>query len=90
MGWAEQVAKEKLQEIAQKHLSGGIGYEILTRVGGAAEGILETAEAVGAELIVLATHGRTGVARFFLGSVAERVVRESSCPVLTIRAPRNG
>ncbi len=90
VGWAEQVAKEKLQEIAQKHLSGGIGYEILTRVGGAAEGILETAEAVGAELIVLATHGRTGVARFFLGSVAERVVRESSCPVLTIRAPRNG
>ena len=90
VGWAEQVAKEKLQEIAQKHLGGGIGYEILTRVGGAAEGILETAEAVGAELIVLATHGRTGVARFFLGSVAERVVRESSCPVLTIRAPRNG
>jgi len=37
VGWAEQVAKEKLQEIAQKHLSGGIGYEILTRVGGAAE-----------------------------------------------------
>ena len=90
VGWAEQVAKEKLQEIAQKHLGGGIGYEILTRVGGAAEGILETAGAVGAELIVLATHGRAGLAHFFLGSVAERVVRESSCPVLTIRALRNG
>ena len=90
MGWAEQVAKEKLQEIAQKHLGGGIGYEILTRVGGAAEGILETAKAVGAELTVLATHGRAGLAHFFLGSVAEQVVREASCPVLTIRAPQQG
>jgi nucleotide-binding universal stress UspA family protein len=33
----------------------------------------------------MATHGRTGISHFFLGSVAERVVREASCPVLTIR-----
>jgi nucleotide-binding universal stress UspA family protein len=39
-----------------------------------------------ADLIVMATHGRTGLSRFFLGSVAERVVRESTVPVLTIRA----
>ncbi|MBI3304102.1 MAG: universal stress protein [Deltaproteobacteria bacterium] len=83
--WAEKVAKEKLEEIARERLSGGIRYEILTRVGDAAKIILETAEEVGAELIVMATHGRTGISHFFLGSVAERVVREAPCPVLTIR-----
>jgi len=83
--WAEKVAKEKLQEIAQKHLRGGIRHEILIRVGDAAKAILETAEVVGAEVIVMATHGRTGVPHFFLGSVAERVVRAAPCPVLTIR-----
>lgn len=83
--WAEKVSKEKLQEIAQERLSGGIHYEILTRVGDAGKSILETAEEIGAELIVMATHGRTGISHFFLGSVAEQVVREASCPVLTIR-----
>ncbi len=39
------------------------------------------------DLIVLGTHGREGVARFFMGSVAERVVRTADCPVLTIRHP---
>jgi universal stress protein A len=84
--WAEKMAKEKLQEIAREHLSGGIRYEILTRVGDAAKITLETAQEIGAELIVMATHGRTGISHFFLGSVAERVVREASCPVLTIRS----
>jgi len=83
--WAEKVAKEKLREIAQEYLRGGIRHEILTRVGDAAKTILETAEDVGAELIVMATHGRTGLSHVFLGSVAEQVVREAPCPVLTIR-----
>jgi len=83
--WAEKVAKEKLHEIAQQRLSGGIRYEILTRVGDAAVSILAAAAEVGAELIVMATHGRMGLSHFFLGSVAEQVVREASCPVLTIR-----
>ncbi len=39
----------------------------------------------GFDLLVLATHGRTGLARFVLGSVAERVVREATCPVLVVR-----
>jgi universal stress protein A len=83
--WAEKVSKEKLQEIAQERLKGGIRYEILTRVGDAAKSILEVAEEVGAELIVMATHGRSGISHFFLGSVAEQVVREAPCPVLTLR-----
>jgi len=47
--------------------------------------ILKTAGEMQADLIVLGTHGRTGLAHVLLGSVAERVVRKSACPVLTVR-----
>jgi len=42
------------------------------------------------DLIVIATHGRTGLSHVLLGSVAERIVRESPCPVLTLRDPHRG
>ncbi len=51
------------------------------------ERIVETAVKEKADLIVLGTHGRTGLARVALGSVAERVVRFAPCPVLTVKAP---
>jgi nucleotide-binding universal stress UspA family protein len=47
--------------------------------------ILKAAGEMQADLIVLGTHGRTGLAHVLLGSVAERVVRRSACPVLTVR-----
>jgi universal stress protein A len=47
--------------------------------------IIETAEAEHVDLIVMATHGRTGLRHLVMGSVAERVVRTAPCPVLTIR-----
>jgi nucleotide-binding universal stress UspA family protein len=47
--------------------------------------IVETAREEGASYIVIGTHGRSGIARFMLGSVADRVVRTASCPVLTVR-----
>lgn len=50
------------------------------------EMIREYAEEVGADLIVMGTHGRTGVAHVFLGSVAERTLRGSPCPVLVVQA----
>jgi nucleotide-binding universal stress UspA family protein len=49
--------------------------------------ILRVAEEVGADLIVLGTHGRTGLGRLLMGSVAEQVVRRGPCPVLTVRTP---
>jgi nucleotide-binding universal stress UspA family protein len=52
----------------------------------AAEGICAYAGEVGADLIVLSTHGRTGLAHLLIGSVAERVVRHAPCPVLTMRS----
>lgn len=49
--------------------------------------ITDTAAAQGTDLIVLGTHGRTGVGRLLLGSVAETVLRKAKCPVLTVKAP---
>jgi nucleotide-binding universal stress UspA family protein len=51
------------------------------------QGILEAAQEVGADLIVMGTHGRHGLSRLTLGSVAEKVVRLSKVPVLTAHAP---
>jgi nucleotide-binding universal stress UspA family protein len=53
-----------------------------------AAGILRVARDLDCDLIVMGTHGRMGLARLLLGSVAEKVVREAPCPVLTVRANR--
>jgi len=50
--------------------------------------IVEAAHETGADLIVMGTHGRTGVKRLFLGSVAEYVLRHAECPVVTVQDPR--
>jgi nucleotide-binding universal stress UspA family protein len=55
--------------------------------GFAADEILRNAQAVNADLIVMGTHGRTGLGRLLMGSVAEEVVRKAACPVLTVKAP---
>jgi nucleotide-binding universal stress UspA family protein len=58
--------------------------------GGTADAqIVQAASDLKADLLVLGTHGRTGVAKFFLGSVAARVVATASCPVVTVRAPES-
>lgn len=56
-------------------------------VGEPTEAILRTAEQEHADLIVMGTHGRTGLSRFLMGSVAEAVVRQANCPVLTFKLP---
>ena len=53
--------------------------------GSAFEGILYEAKAIGADLIVMGTHGRSGLSHMMLGSVAERVIRGAHCPVLAVR-----
>jgi nucleotide-binding universal stress UspA family protein len=55
--------------------------------GDSAEEILRLAQESGCDLIVLGTHGRTGLPRLLMGSVAEQVVRKAPCPVLTVKAP---
>ena len=48
---------------------------------------MELAQKERFDLIVMGTHGRKGLARMMVGSVAERVIREAPCPVLTVRVP---
>ena len=55
--------------------------------GAPVEEILHTASEISADLIVMGTHGRTGLARLLMGSVAEQVVRKARCPVLTVKTP---
>ncbi|MDR7554588.1 MAG: universal stress protein [Armatimonadota bacterium] len=59
----------------------------LLREGTPRAAILEVAKEIGADLIVMGTHGRTGLAKVLFGSVAEHVVRHSPVPVLTVRQP---
>jgi nucleotide-binding universal stress UspA family protein len=67
-----------------------VGYEHRLAIGGPAEGILHVAEKENAEMIVMSTHGRTGLTRLLMGSVAEEVVRKAKCPVLTVKAGLDG
>jgi nucleotide-binding universal stress UspA family protein len=58
------------------------------RVGTPAEEIVVYADSLGVDLIVMGTHGRTGIAHAVIGSVAEHVARIASCPVLLVRSPK--
>jgi nucleotide-binding universal stress UspA family protein len=82
---AEEDARKRLNRLAAESLTHG--YEIVVVTGEPAPSVVQAAEEHAADLIVMATHGRTGLKHFFLGSVAERVVREASMPVMTVRVP---
>lgn len=62
-----------------------VAYEHRLMTGSPASAILEMAEREQVNLIVMATHGRTGLLRVLMGSVAEEVVRMAKCPVLTVK-----
>jgi len=66
-------------------LGGGLLWEKQTREGRSAQTIADAAAEIGADLVVIGTHGRTGLAHMLLGSVAEQVVRLSPCSVLAVR-----
>jgi nucleotide-binding universal stress UspA family protein len=68
----------------------GFKTDILLRDTPPAEGILEAAETHPVDFIVMSTHGRGGVARWALGSIADKVVRHAPCPVLLVRQPAAG
>jgi nucleotide-binding universal stress UspA family protein len=84
----EEHARTELQKVSNAELK-GVDHEVLLRFGHPAEEIVAAESETKAELLVMATHGRTGVSHFIMGSVAERVVRESACPVLTVRMKTN-
>mgnify|MGYP002623203056 CR=1 FL=1 len=57
--------------------------------GAPADAIVQFAEAEEADMIVMSTHGRSGLSRLVMGSVAESVLRHAPCPVITVKAPKN-
>lgn len=77
--------KRTVAEIAERAESKGIEAATEVKVGSPARDILEYAEENGIDLVVMGTHGRTGLNRYLLGSVTEKVVRLSDVPVLTVR-----
>jgi nucleotide-binding universal stress UspA family protein len=64
-----------------------VPFEHKLLVGDPANAIVEAAEQEHADIIVIGTHGRTGLTRLLMGSVAEAVVRKAKCPVLTVKHP---
>ncbi len=77
--------EKKMLDSAQKY-GGEAVAKVVARANTVGDIILDEAQAAGCELIVMGTHGRTGVKRIVFGSVAEHVVRHASCPVVTVRA----
>jgi nucleotide-binding universal stress UspA family protein len=85
--WASyQEAEKYLQRVAFQLTNDGYPATPMIRRGSPAETILETASTGHASLIALTTHGRTGPARWVLGSVAERILQSSPLPVLVARS----
>jgi nucleotide-binding universal stress UspA family protein len=82
---SKAAARAMLQEYASSHIPVELSREVIVREGLAVNSIIEVAEELEADLIVMGTHGRSGVSRFMLGSVTERVLRETSGPVLSVR-----
>ncbi|ENU31397.1 universal stress protein [Acinetobacter sp. 2JN-4] len=82
---AEAHAKTQLQDIAQSFSQNDINVATKIYHGSASEGILFVADEIGADLIIMGSHGRTGVKRLLLGSVARTVLTESHIPVLVIK-----
>jgi nucleotide-binding universal stress UspA family protein len=83
---ADQNAKAYLERLA-RHLKGqGIEAATVTLPGAVPESIIDYAEIKDIDLIAMCTHGRTGIARWALGSVADRVLRASAKPILLVRA----
>jgi nucleotide-binding universal stress UspA family protein len=75
-----------LEELRKKHAQDGLEIDCQFSIGAAAEEILMFSEKLPHSMIVMATHGRDGLQRWMLGSVAERVARHSPSPVLLVRA----
>ncbi len=81
----ERAARAKLERIARDRLEGKVRYQLHVVSGTPDDDVVRMAHELDADLVVMATHGRKGLSHFILGSVAERVMREAACPVLTMR-----
>jgi nucleotide-binding universal stress UspA family protein len=85
--WREELreVEDELQKVVPS--VGGVDYVHACLTGSAESEILEFAESHHVDLIVMASHGRTGLSRLLMGSIAEGVMRKANCPVLIVKQP---
>ena len=80
-------ARDRLRDMLDDELRSAATETVVMTSNRPAAAILRYADDAKVDLIVLGTHGRSGFAEFFMGSVAQQVVRRARCPVMTMRAP---
>jgi nucleotide-binding universal stress UspA family protein len=83
-------AEEELQNLVKTSIASSVEVETLIKTGKPFVEINETAKENDVDIIIIATHGHTGVEHILFGSTAEKVVRKAPCPVLTLREPIKG
>jgi len=83
-------AEEELNKLAAQEIPADIKVKSIVKTGKPFIEIIETAGEENVDLIIIATHGHTGVEHILFGSTAEKVVRKAPCPVLTLREPIKG
>ena len=81
---------KRLEELAASHQHPNMPIEYRLRGGFPADSILDSAQTLPCDLIVMGTHGRRGISHALTGSVAEAVLRKARCPVLTVRTLKLG
>ncbi|UWG47195.1 Nucleotide-binding protein, UspA family [Halanaeroarchaeum sp. HSR-CO] len=82
----EREGERALEEAERRAEAAGVTMTTVVDRGIPHDSIIEYADEIGADVIVMSTHGRTGLDRFLLGSVTEKVIRSTELPVLVIRA----
>ena len=81
---------KRLEELVSSHQHPTMQVESQLRGGFPADSILDSAQTLPCDLIVMGTHGRRGISHTISGSVAEAVLRKARCPVITVRSPKLG
>ncbi|NTV06641.1 MAG: universal stress protein [Chlorobiaceae bacterium] len=82
----EKAAAADLQVILQELIQAGIKAECAVEFGNPSDVILEKAEERDVNLVIMGSHGKKGLSRLIMGSVAETVVRKANCPVLIVKS----
>lgn len=87
-----EVLKERAREYLDRAGEGlrkrGASVKLMVSIGEAADEINKAAEEIGADLVAMSTHGRSGISRWAFGSVTDKILRGGSLPVLVVRAPK--
>ncbi len=83
-------AKSELELLVKNEITEELCTEVIIKAGKPFVEIIDTASELDIDLIIIATHGHTGMEHLLFGSTAEKVVRKAPCPVLTLREPIKG